>query len=152
MVTHFRQLFAFEFEMTEKVIAAIERAGNCDQAQQAQRQAAHIVAARSCWLERIDTGTSAHVDLWPAPDIHRLREMDLVTQLRLQIILSNMDEAYLLRKLKYRSYEGEACERSMADILMHMVLHSSYHRGYINCFLKACGKPPVNSDYIVWAE
>ena len=152
MVTHLRRLFAYEFEITERVISAVQRAGTCEHAQGALRQAAHIIATRSCWLERIDTGNSAHVDIWPQKDIGPLRDMDLATQLRFQIILSNMDEAYLRRTLRYRSYEGEVCERSMLDILTHIVVHSAYHRGYVNTFLKACGRSPVNSDFIVWAE
>ena len=152
MVTHLRRLFAHEFEMTERVISAVSRAGECEQASEAMRHAAHIIAARACWLERIDTGNSASVNLWPEKELRHLRDMDLATQLRLQIILSNMDESYLHRTLRYRSYEGEQCERSMADILLHIVLHSAYHRGYINTYLKACGKSTVNSDYIVWAD
>lgn len=152
MVTQLRRMFAYEFEMTEKVISAVERAGACEHAQEARRQAAHIVAARSCWLERIDKGSSDHVELWPEKEIRHLRDMDLATQLRLQIILSNLDDTYLRLRLRYRSHEGENCERSMADILMHMVVHSAYHRGYINTSLKACHQPAVNSDFIVWAD
>jgi uncharacterized damage-inducible protein DinB len=152
MVTHLRKLFAYEFEITERVISAVERAGDCEHAKQALRQAAHIIAARSCWLERIDTGSSAHVEIWPDRKIGPLRELDLATQLRFQILLSNLTDRYLQSKLRYRSNEGEQCERSMSDILLHIVMHSAYHRGYINTFLKACGQPAVNSDYIVWAE
>ncbi|MCB1221142.1 MAG: hypothetical protein H7A35_07090 [Planctomycetales bacterium] len=152
MVTQLRRLFAYEFEMTEKVIGAVERAGDCEHAKEARRQAAHIIAGRACWLERIDKGNSDHVDMWPDKLIRQIRDMDLATQLRLQIILSNMDDTYLRLRLRYRSHEGENCERSMHDILMHMVLHSAFHRGYVNTSLKACGRPAVNSDYIVWAD
>ncbi len=152
MVTQLRRLFAFEFEMTEKVISAVERAGDCPHAREALRQAAHIIAARSCWLERIDTGHSDRVNLWPEKEIRHLRDMDLATQLRLQIILSNLDDTYLRLRLRYRNYEGEQCERSMGDILMHIIIHSAFHRGYINTSLKACGRPAQNSDYVVWAD
>jgi uncharacterized damage-inducible protein DinB len=40
----------------------------------------------------------------------------------------------------------------ISDILLHVALHSSYHRGQIAAAVRAAGVTPVNTDFITFAR
>lgn len=56
------------------------------------------------------------------------------------------------RLIRYRNSNGEQFDNSIADILTHVINHSSYHRGQIFKMLRQKGEEPINTDYITYAR
>jgi uncharacterized damage-inducible protein DinB len=38
------------------------------------------------------------------------------------------------------------------DVLLHVALHGSYHRGQIAAAVRAAGGEPVNTDFVTWTR
>ncbi len=62
--------------------------------------------------------------------------------------LSSLGDDGLSHAITYRNSKGEAWTNSVEDILMHVVLHSAYHRGQIASDMRAAGYTPAYTDFI----
>lgn len=56
----------------------------------------------------------------------------------------------LTEKVSYTNSQGKQFSNTIAEILFHIVNHSSYHRGQLVSLLKAQGVEPTVSDYIFY--
>ncbi|MCU0635828.1 MAG: DinB family protein [Gemmatimonadaceae bacterium] len=115
------------------------------------REFAHLVAAESVWLARIDGVPAGHA-VWPAWSMveahaHARRVHDGWAR-----VLASLDEAALLRGVTYTNSAGETFTTPLVDILLHVALHGQYHRGKINVALRGAGAEPASSDYIFWVR
>jgi uncharacterized damage-inducible protein DinB len=59
-----------------------------------------------------------------------------------------MDERRLESGITYRNTKGEPWTNSVGDILMHVTMHSAYHRGQIAAAMRAEGHAPAYTDFI----
>ena len=50
--------------------------------------------------------------------------------------------------MAYVNSKGEQWSTTVEDILLHVVLHSSYHRGQVAYILRAGGFTPPYTDYV----
>lgn len=62
--------------------------------------------------------------------------------------LADLSESELLAPVAYRDMSGAAQQRSLLDIVTHLVNHGSHHRGQISAALTAMGRPAPVLDYI----
>jgi uncharacterized damage-inducible protein DinB len=60
------------------------------------------------------------------------------------------DDASLDRQVSYRNMRGEAQQRRLADLVLHLVNHGSHHRGQISAALTAMGQPAPVLDYLYY--
>lgn len=58
----------------------------------------------------------------------------------------------LQHEVEYHTSNGATFRNSVADILTHVALHGSYHRGQIALVTREAGPTPVPTDYIVRAR
>lgn len=158
--SHWPRLFEYEARCTELVLTslrqsqqAIEHLGLASLAAPYERAIAifcHIQAARRLWLHRVApdrTGfpESGVFPIWPLEQAMReAREMDGLWSAYVAGVGSND----LAKPVRYTSTEGVAYESSLADVLTHVVNHSSYHRGQIASLVAATGVKPAVTDYI----
>ena len=63
-------------------------------------------------------------------------------------LLASLDEEELRESVGYRNSKGEFWTSTVADILTHVALHASYHRGQIAAAIREAGGPPPYTDYI----
>ena len=62
--------------------------------------------------------------------------------------LTALGEAGLARSLTYKNTKGESFSSQKQDILLHVVMHSAYHRGQIAADMRAAGFSPPYTDFI----
>ena len=62
--------------------------------------------------------------------------------------LRELTPVRLEETVSYVNSKGEPWTSSVEDILTHVVLHSSYHRGQIAADMRAAGHTPAYTDYI----
>ena len=112
---------------------------------------AHIAAAEWIWLERW-TGSSP-VSLLPESEFEtieiarqRLGDIDQ----NLQEFTSRLTQVDLDGSREYKTTEGKACSNVLSDMLLHVVNHSSYHRGQITTLLRQSGAVPQSTDFILF--
>jgi uncharacterized damage-inducible protein DinB len=63
-------------------------------------------------------------------------------------LLDGLDAEGAARAVSYVNSKGEPWTSTAGDILLHVALHSSYHRGQIAMALRDGGEEPPYTDYI----
>jgi uncharacterized damage-inducible protein DinB len=108
---------------------------------------AHIAGAEWLWLARLGKSDPA-VKVWPTltlTEIDReLRSLAATWHTSSQ----ELTASELERQVSYTNSKGEPWTSRVSDILAHVTLHSSHHRGQINHLLAAAGEKPPYVDYI----
>jgi uncharacterized damage-inducible protein DinB len=108
----------------------------------------HVLAAEQVWLSRID-GRAPNVPVWPSL---QLDECEALAARNQAVFASHVtaDVASLERAVRYRNTKGEEFVNTVEDILLHVALHGSYHRGQVARIVRGEGGAPHPTDYIVF--
>lgn len=109
----------------------------------------HLFRAERSWLDRLQQGTPPHpwalsddeqwgvlVEKWPKLHDEWSAWSALLTD----------EEAN--RELQYRDMKGNPWSQPISAIVLHVVNHSTHHRGQVSGFLRALGQTPPNVDFI----
>ncbi len=108
---------------------------------------AHIVSAERLWLERLRSQQQTH-PVWPILTLSQCKVEVTETSRLWKDYLAAMTEDGLSDSVNYRNTKGENFSSKTEDILMHVVLHSAYHRGQIAADMRAAGFTPPYTDFI----
>lgn len=109
---------------------------------------AHVIATERVWMARIRTGDSSGLEIWPdltVEECERLLEENLDLY---RSFAESVSEEGLRRAVRYRNSSGTEFETPVGEILLHVALHGTYHRGQIARELREAGEEPVNTDFI----
>ena len=123
--------------------------GSAERAQ-GTRLYAHLAGAAHTWLARLEQRTPEH-PVWPEltlDDAVALAEGSL-EGLR---AIARRDEAALAEDVEYRNSAGQAFRNTVAEVLSHVALHGSYHRGQLALLTRQGGGVPAATDYIVYVR
>ena len=108
---------------------------------------AHIVSAERLWLERL-LAQNQTLPVWPLFTLEQCKlEVDQLPGL-LKSYLTSLGEAGLSSSLAYKNTKGDSFTNQRQDILLHVVMHSAYHRGQIAADMRAAGYTPAYTDFI----
>jgi uncharacterized damage-inducible protein DinB len=144
LLEHFRRQFEYEFWANAEVLRVL--AGLSDPPA-STRLLAHIIAAQHLWLARLHNHPP-RLAVWPD-----LTLAECATELRegetaWQSYLDGLSDDDLSGDCNYTNSKGEAWKSSVADILTHVGLHSSYHRGQVALEVRRSGSVPAYTDYV----
>jgi uncharacterized damage-inducible protein DinB len=91
---------------------------------------AHLVGAEWVWLRRWLGESPPEIPGWTSGDdtAGLLRQLKAIEAER-QVWLDQLTARDLTRVLGYRNLAGQSFADPLADLLRHVVNHSSYHRG-----------------------
>ncbi|MGA3102909.1 MAG: DinB family protein [Terriglobales bacterium] len=146
---YFVRMFTYDSWANRECIAAMQTAAALPP--DALGRMAHILSAEKLWLERILQQSPA-MPVWPAlslEDCLKLEEEvssaygNYLARLANQFAPGSLDD-----KVEYRNTKGEIWTSRVEDILTHVLLHSTYHRGQIALQLRAAGSQPAYTDFI----
>jgi uncharacterized damage-inducible protein DinB len=107
---------------------------------------AHVAATEHLWYSRI-RGTPTELAVWPELSVAEsraiaVRHADLFDE----IVAGGGD--VLDQIVSYRNSAGRDFRNSVRDIVVHVTMHGSYHRGQIARLVRASGGEPPYTDYI----
>jgi uncharacterized damage-inducible protein DinB len=117
---------------------------------QATRLYAHLAAAAHVWHARLEGRTPEH-PVWPALTLPAAIDLATTSIAGLRAIAGG-DDGSLARAVEYRTMAGQAFTNTVADILAHVALHGSYHRGQIAMLTRQGGGTPAATDYVMWVR
>lgn len=114
----------------------------------------HMAAAEKIWLLRI---TGQPQQSMPQPDLNELPEHIVQRWLKgsaaLLQTVEKFSEMELTVDVKYRSLNGTEYQNTMNEILTHVLLHSTFHRGQLVHMLRQLGLSELPAtDYIVFTR
>ncbi len=57
-----------------------------------------------------------------------------------------------VESVTYQTSTGETYTNTIAEIVLHLIDHATYHTGQLNACLRAAGKKPVDTMYITYCR
>jgi uncharacterized damage-inducible protein DinB/GNAT superfamily N-acetyltransferase len=129
---------------------ALEKAG--DPPEPILRLLGHLFSAERIWLMRIRQEETSKEAVWAALSLAQCRAVAEEAKAGFREIIQEATEDRLAALISYRTTKGQPMESSLQDILFHVALHGSYHRGQIATLLRREGLEPVGTDFITFAR
>ncbi|HEX9896020.1 MAG TPA: DinB family protein [Gemmatimonadales bacterium] len=108
---------------------------------------AHVLGAEHVWLARLQQ-EPATVAVWPAFTLAECAVLAEQTHAALDGYLAHLSEAALTDEVGYVNSAGQSFRSSVEDILLHVALHGSYHRGQVALLVRDGGGTPAPTDFI----
>lgn len=150
MKEHFLKLFEYNNWANNKILEIVLREN--DFPQNALKYFSHLLIAEKTWMTRIKGEETPSNDFWyeiPQNDFKESINQNTNDYLEL---IKNTNGKNFEEVIKYQNSKGTEFNTSLKDILTHVSMHSSYHRGQINAALRNAGLEPVNIDYIAYTR
>lgn len=107
----------------------------------------HVLGAEHVWLARLK-GFAPHVAVWPVLSLVECRRLAGENGNEFAVYVAALAPADLGRAVRYTNSAGQEFTSTVEDILLHVCLHGSYHRGQIATAMRAGGSVPAATDYI----
>lgn len=144
---YFQTLFAYNAWANDKIIQTLMSSDPPEPV----RLMAHILGTEQLWLERLRAGDADSNLIWPDLDLAACSSKLNKLRTGWSAFLKETGEDFS-RRVPYRNSTGTQLDNAIADILTHVINHSSYHRGQISMILRQQGEESVNTDYITYAR
>ncbi len=112
---------------------------------------AHIAASEWVWLRRWRGESPSAQPEWASlQDAAALTEKLREVEADRAALLRELTDADLGAPRAYRNLKGDAFGEPLVDQLVHVVNHSSYHRGQVATLSRQAGFPAPATDLIVF--
>jgi uncharacterized damage-inducible protein DinB len=140
-----QRLLEYNAWANQEVLHAMREAGACPP--RAVKYLAHVLAAEQVWLSRL-LQDGEKVVVWPEQTIEDCQQKASTMAHFWRDYVRGITESQLAQTISYTNSKGERWESTRGDILMHVVMHSAYHRGQIAAEMRAAGLQPAYTDFI----
>ena len=148
VITSLKKQFEFELWANELTIASIKLANEPEE--KTFKLLGHIVASHSIWLDKI-YGNKPTVGSWEIVDIDKSLALSKINHQNWIDYLSGIEENILDNQIEF-SFFGQETAITIEDIIIHLINHSSYHRGQLISSLKGKLEPLPLTTYIAFAK
>lgn len=147
MKPFFKALFEYGHQTNQK-LGGIFNDNPDKTTEKAVKLYSHILNAHRVWNNRIGSRQPIFGvwEIHPIQDCGNIDEMNYTHSL---FILDNFD---LNEVVNYTNTKGHTFNKSVRDILFHVINHSTYHRGQIATEFRQNGLEPLVTDYIFYAR
>jgi uncharacterized damage-inducible protein DinB len=146
----FRNLFEYDSWANREALASLSTVSA--DAERCRRFFNHIIGAQKVWLSRFETPESPSTEPWPSLASNEMQaELDSL-RIRWMTLLGTFTPEKLAQDLVYRNTKGQEFKTLIQDVLLHLVMHSVYHRGQVAAAVRDSGGKPAATDYIVYVR
>lgn len=142
-VEDFRRLFRYDDWANREVLNALRNRPS----PRALQLFAHVISAEMLWLKRLRRQPQP-LPVWPALTLDECATHLAELSRQWLEYLDATGDAGLAEITRYKNTKGEEWENRVADILQHVIMHSTYHRGQIATAMRGEGLTPVLTDFI----
>ncbi|WP_028559769.1 DinB family protein [Paenibacillus pinihumi] len=147
MKAYLSQLFAHVNWANRRITEALQSAPDIEQA---LKLLAHVLGAERIWLARLQGASTAGMEVWPVLSLEECVRQLEKNQLGYAGLIEGLTDEALEQEVAFTTTTGAAFRTKTLDILTHVALHGSYHRGQIMSLLSRAGVTTVNTDYIMY--
>jgi len=111
----------------------------------------HVLGAEEVWLSRLQHRPAA-VAVWPMLSVPECAELAEANRKGFEAYVAELGGEDVDRAVAYVNSAGQAFESKAWDILVHVAMHGSYHRGQVMVLLRSAGQEPAATDYIAYVR
>lgn len=111
----------------------------------------HVLGAEHVWLSRLEQRAPA-VAVWPTGDLALCRTLGPRNADGFRAYLDRLSPSDLRRSVHYRNSAGQEFDSAIEDIIIHVALHGSYHRGQVTMLVRDAGLEPQPTDFIAFVR
>lgn len=114
---------------------------------------AHVLGGEWIWLERWQHRSPKKFPP-PAdfPDVDAIERRWSEIEREQQRFLNGLTDDLLRQRIAYENLKNERWEYSLAQMLQHVVNHSTYHRGQVTTMLRQLGAAAVSTDLLLYVD
>ena len=112
---------------------------------------AHVLGAEEVWLSRLEQRQST-LAVWPKLTRPELGKTAASVAESYRSYLARLTPEDLPREVAYKNSIGQAFRTPIGEILMHVAMHGSYHRGQVALRMRRDGATPAPTDYIAFVR
>jgi len=134
----------------QRVLALVDR--DPDRATSVMPLLSHLLAAERVWLLRLRNEDCSVQPVWPELSRETMGVLVAENSDGYARLLSTMSDDELASEVAYTNQLGQPYRTRVDDILIHVAMHGSYHRGQIASAVRAAGGEPINTDYIAYVR
>jgi uncharacterized damage-inducible protein DinB len=145
LLAYLRKLYAYDYWANREVARALQAVPHPPA--RSVRLMAHVAGAEWTWRHRI-LPESKKMAVWPQLTVEQVLQEVGELQQAWEGYLGKLTPARLEETAAYTNSKGDHFSNMLADILMHVVMHSAYHRGQIAADMRASSLEPVYTDFI----
>ena len=109
----------------------------------------HIYYADRVWMSRMEGSPAQFADPDPGPSLDDLNRHWWPILSRFQEWTAEQDPQ---RRIAFRNLKGDAFEKPVYQIVLHVVNHGTYHRGQVSSMLRQMGHVPPATDMIYFFD
>lgn len=114
---------------------------------------AHIVAVEWLWMRRWKGESPTKTPDWvEQPSFGTLGKRLSEIEMERGGYLRKLDPSKASGTVQFRWLNGEPGASALSDTFVHLVNHSSYHRGQLTMMLRQLGVEPPSTDFSLFAE
>lgn len=146
MKEYFKQIFEHEHWANLKVLEGMICASEIPQ--RVIEIFSHTIAAQRIWLDRIN-GNVTELKVWEVFDTKIMLELLEINYDDINKIIDNQDFDQLIA---YQNSTGQHFTSTVNQILSHLALHASYHRGQAVLLLKGKIETLPTTDFILYVR
>jgi uncharacterized damage-inducible protein DinB len=140
----FRELFAYTRLANHNLFEALQGAVDADK--KVLSLSSHILNAHHIWNSRL-SGNTPGFTIW---QVHGVSSFKEVNEDNYRGTLRLIDTMKPEHAVSYTNSRGQSFSNSVADILFHIVNHSTHHRAQIASSIRTAGAEPPVGDYIFY--
>ena len=142
---HFSRMFRYDHWANRECLAALRAPGS--EPPKALRLLAHTLSAQKLWLERLQQIPQS-VAVWPASTVEECLTLAEEMQASWKKYVDHLRPPDFDKKIEYRNTRGELWSSRVEDVLIHVLMHSMYHRGQVALEMRAANQTPAGTDFI----
>ena len=144
LLEYLRRLFEYDHWANQEVLSTMRKSSSVPE--RSRKFIAHIVGAEWLWLRRLKDGKP--IAVWPDLTLSECEREVEALDAAWRSYLSTLSAPQLQHAISYTNSKGERWSSNIADVLMHVAMHSAYHRGQIASDTRQAGHTPAYTDFI----
>lgn len=110
----------------------------------------HLLTSDYLWLQRFKGSPIADVPRdWKTDDVDSIMHIWLPMQTEMEARVRELSNNPT-QKIDFITRAGVAYSLPLADLVMHITNHGTYHRGQIVNMIRMLGEKPVNTDFFIF--
>jgi len=144
----YRKLFDYDYWANSETLASLKSVPSG--AEKARKMFSHVIGGQRVWLSRFENPAPPSAQPWPELTLEECASAIEDLRRQWEERLDKLTPEKLAGELTYKTTKGIEYRTPVSGILMHLVLHSAYHRGQVAAAVREAGGKPAATDYAVY--